>query len=167
MASLIKIIPLAVLTFFFSSPAGAVTYPASPSDMPEYTLLSAPETALPVRVKPGKPETIHLDEDAARVIVDQKPKNMSAIIYDSRSIVLFPHKTAGGAHFTVFGKDGKPIMARYAVIDNPGKKYIRLHQVCGTGHDSSCQKTNVYFCPNFCYETKLVGAVAAQTAALK
>lgn len=166
MASLIKLLSFALLTFFGPLHAQAVTYPASPSAMPEYTLLSAPQTSLPVRIKPGKPETVHLDADAGRVIVDDKPKNISATIYDSRSIVLFPHNTTGGAHFTVFGKDGKPIMARYAIINDPEKKYIRLHQVCKTGHDSACDRTDVYFCPNFCYQTHLVGA-AAQTAAAK
>jgi hypothetical protein len=56
-------------------------------------------------------------------------------------------------------------MARYVVIGDPLKKYIRLHQVCKSGQDPSCDKTRVYFCPNLCYETRLVGA--AQPLALK
>ena len=171
MAFLIKIIPtvlpLVLLALFCPGRASAVTYSASPTDMPEYTLLSAPETGLPVRIKPGKPEIIHLKEDAGRVAIDDGPKNISAVIYDNRSIVLFPHSVNGGAHFTVFGRNGKPFMARYAVIGNPDKKYIRVHQACKTGHDPSCENDSVYFCPNLCYETQLIGAAAAQTATSK
>jgi Flp pilus assembly secretin CpaC len=164
MAFLIKIITLVLLTFG-SAQAEVVTFPASLADMPEYTLLSAPETALPIRIKPGKPETVHLTEEVGRVVVNDKPENISAIIYDERSIVLFPHKAAGGAHFTVFGKDGKTLMSRYALVGAPDKKYVRMHKICKAGSEFSCQKTTVYYCPNFCYETQLVGAAAVQTVA--
>ena len=94
MASLIKIIPaalpLVLLALFFPDYAGAATYSASLTEMPEYTLLSAPETGLPVRIKPGKPEIIHLKEDAGRVAIDDEPKNISAVIYENISVCTRP-----------------------------------------------------------------------------
>lgn len=152
------------VAFGFMCAAGAYAAVTSVSmnDMPEYTLQSAPETALPVHVKPAKPQTVHLDADVGRVVIDQDRKNMTAWIYDTRSIILFPHTTTGGAHFTVYDKAGKPIMARYAVIGDPTKKYIRLHETCKEGHDASCEKTEVYFCPNLCYETRMISSAAPQ-----
>jgi len=149
------------LAFGFACAAGASTAVSSANtdDMPEYTFQSASETALPVHIKPGKPQTVHVDRDVGHVTIDGPRKNVSAFIYDSRSVILFPHGSSGGAHFTIYGKDGKPFMERYAVIGDPEKKYIRLHQTCANGSkDPSCEKTAIYFCPNLCYETRMVSA---------
>jgi len=163
--TLLSILHGALLVFCGAGCVWSAPFSANVNDMPEYTLASAPETALPVHVKPGKPQTVHLDSDAARVEVDGEPKNISAVIYDARSIIVFPHTAAGGGHFTVYGKDNKPFMARYVVVGDPLKKYIRLHQVCKKKQDPSCDKTSIYFCPNLCYETRLTDA--AQSTALK
>ena len=140
--------------------AAPALYSAAVSDMPEHTLSFAPQTELPIHVKPGKPQVVHLDADVGRVTVDDMPAHVSAVIYDSRSIILFPHSASAGAHITVFGKDGKPFMARYVVIDDPDKKYIRINQVCKNGHDAACEKTSIYYCPNLCYETRLISTAS-------
>jgi hypothetical protein len=143
----------------FAAPAAA---PATVTKMPEHTVFLAPETHTPIRVKPRKPQVVHLDADIGRTVVDDKPGSVSIITYGSRSVVLFPHSKQDTAHITIFGKDGKPLMARYVVIEDPNNKYIRMHQVCKKGQDDAeCKKTNIYYCPNLCYKTQLVGAAAS------
>ena len=51
-------------------------------------------------------------------------------------------------------------MARYVVIEDPAEKYIRIRQICKEGQSVNCEKSRVYYCPNLCYETKLVGVLA-------
>jgi hypothetical protein len=154
----IKIIPAALFVLLSLWPPFSF---AAPDDMPAFTVFSAPETHIPIRLRPGKPQVVHLEAEAGDVTVDDMPGNVSAVIYGPKSIVLFP-RAAGGAHFTVLGKNGETLMARYVVINGPPQKYFRLRQVCREGAAAGCAKDRVYYCPNLCYETTLVGALAGQ-----
>jgi hypothetical protein len=55
-------------------------------------------------------------------------------------------------------------MARYVIIADPAQKYIRLHQVCRKGASAPCEKTVVYYCPNFCYQSHVIDASNAALA---
>jgi hypothetical protein len=125
--------------------------------MPEYTLFSAPETHLPLHLKPGKPQIVHLDTEVTDVTVDDKPSQVAAVVYSKTSIALFP-RDAGAAHITARGKDGTPVMARYVVISPPAEKYVRLHHTCRKENDAACENTYVYYCPNLCYRTRIVAS---------
>jgi Flp pilus assembly secretin CpaC len=148
-----------------TSPRAAPTITAE-KDIPKYTLFSAPETDLPIRLRPKKPQVVHLNSEVGDVKVDDMPSNVSAIIYGKNSVVLFAHNI-GGAHFTVFGKDGSPLMARYVIVSNPGEKYARILLACKNAGDIDCDKTHVYYCPNLCYKTRIVSAVPPNAAISK
>lgn len=149
----------ALLALFLVCPCigHAASHPALTATMPEHTLFSAPETHLPLRLRPGKAQVVRLDSEVGDVTVDDMPKNITAVVYEKTSIALVPHNP-GAAHFTVFGKDGKPLMARYVVIAENAQKYARIHQTCRKETDVDCEKTYVYYCPNLCYKTHIVGA---------
>lgn len=166
--SLIKTIPsiflalcVVALSFTPAGNAGATT-PAAPvkkQDMPEYFTFSAPETDLPLRLKLTpflKSQIVHLNAEVGSVTVDEMTEHVTAVVYDKTSVALFP-KSPGAAHITVFGKNGLPIMARYAIVLAPAEKYVRVRQRCKKETDVSCKNTYVYYCPNLCYKTHLVG----------
>jgi hypothetical protein len=169
------LVPLAVLLAYLCIDYAGATSIAPPpaaataTAMPEYTILSAPETDIPLRLKISafkKPQMVHLDSEVGEVAVDGMPIHVTAVKYDGKSIALFP-RSPGVSHITVFGKNGAPIMARYVIVADPAKKYIRLRLTCKKETDAGCRKSAVYFCPNLCYETRLVGAAAYQLATSK
>ena len=137
---------------------------ASAVDMPEYAIFSAPETHMPVRLRLGKPQIVHLDAAVGDVTVDGLPQNVTAVAYGEKSIVLIPHNL-GAAHITILGKNGEPLMARYAiVVAVAADKYVRIHQTCKKTTGADCEKKHVYYCPNLCYETRLVNSTTGQAA---
>jgi len=156
-----------VLLFIFghtSSMAADGAPSPSLANIPEHTLHSAPETDLPIRLKLSKkPQFLHLNADVRDVTVDEdgKPAHISAVRYDSRSIALLG-RSKGAAHITVFGKNGAPIMSRYVIVADPTDKYIRMHLTCKKGDPTPCDKTRIYFCPNFCYETQVIRTTSNQ-----
>jgi hypothetical protein len=158
MLSLIKKIVAAIMAAAAFSSAPAVGAP-DPLAMPEYTVVTAPETGLPLRVKPGKPQVEYLTTDAARAVVDDKPAVLNVIMQGTRSFVLLPRSKSGAAHITIYDHAGKPLLARYVVINEPEKKYVRLRKTCTSG--TSCATTHVYFCPNLCYQTTIASASAS------
>lgn len=155
---------LSVISFAFyyaGSAASASPPPQAEKAIPEHTLFIAEETDTPLRLKPRKPIVVRLDKEVSKVTVDDKPAHVTAVVYDRTSIALIP-KGAGAAHITVYGKNGDPIMARYVIIADPAEKYIRLRQTCRKGGGISCERERVYYCPNLCYETRLVEATAPE-----
>lgn len=150
------------LIFFFSlSEAHGEAPPASLADIriPQYTLAAAPETHLPVRVKPRKSQVVHLDFDVGHVTIGEGRENVAAVPYTKTSVALVPAK-AGVAHMTVFDKNGKARMSRYIVVSEPAEKYVRILQTCRKGQgDATCASPapSTYYCPNLCYKTRLVG----------
>lgn len=150
---------LLLLVASYTQPSAAPVPPGLPT-MPEYTVIAAPETATPFRVKPGKPQIMPLEADGFRAVVTGGAGNLSAIMRDKRSVILFPRATPGAAHVTVFGANGRPVMARYVVISAPEEKYVRLRQAesAACGKDDACGRSTVYFCPNLCYQAALAAA---------
>ncbi len=136
--------------------------PAQAVDMPEFTIAAATETHAPVRLRPGKPQIIRLDARIGSVAVEGMSERVTAVGYDEKSVALVP-RNIGVSHLTVFDKDGAPLMARYVVVAEAPTKYIRIRQTCKKAGVANCEKIQVYYCPNLCYETRIVGAYPATT----
>ena len=141
-------------------PAGIM--PAQAAAAPEYDISEGEETHPMIRLTPDKPQIVHLDSDARSIIVGN-PAHLNAIMDSVRSIVLIP-RDPGATHLTVIGQNGKPIMERYVIVASPADKYIRIRRNCnGAGLNSNnCAPTSIFFCPDMCYETKVMGSALGQ-----
>lgn len=122
---------------------------------PEHKVEAAAETHLPIRLKPGKYQVVELSGEFGHATVDDTPANVTVVPYSHNSAALYP-KGEGASHVTIYGKDGAVLMARYVMVAAPEQRYIRLHEVCRPGTGPACDKTIVYYCPNFCYETHVI-----------
>ncbi len=122
---------------------------------PQYQVYSAPETDLPIHIKPGKYQTVPIPEELGTAVVDDGASKITAVPYANKQVALYPHGE-GAAHVTLYGKNGKVLMARYVVVATPEVKYIRLHRICKKGQTGQCEKTDVYYCPNLCYESRVI-----------
>ncbi len=109
------------------------------------------ETHPILRLTPDKSEIVHLDAEAASVIVGN-PNHINVMLDTSRTLVVVPRQE-GASHFTVIGKDGSVLMQRHAIVASPKENYVRIRRSCAnSGRGSSCQETSVYFCPDMCHE---------------
>lgn len=125
--------------------------------MPEHSVAAgAEETHPPLRLRPGRPEIVRLEEPVGDVAVKGTRKQLTAIAYGSKTVALFPGR-AGASHITIRGKDGRPIMSRYVFIAELGSKYLRIRHACGKKAPSrACGGVRVYYCTNVCYETHVM-----------
>jgi hypothetical protein len=142
--------------------AAAEPAPVPESDVREYMALPAAETHPPLRLRPRKPQLVRLPREAGNIKVQEMSGRISAVSYGDKSIAIVP-SNAGSAHITVTDSKGAVVMARYIiVVDDPAQKYIRIRQTCGQTPSEGCEKARVYYCPNLCYETHVVGAMPNQ-----
>lgn len=102
-----------------------------------------------LRLTQDKSELVHLDKDAASVIVGN-PNHISVLLDTPDTLVIVPRAT-GASHFTVIGKDGGIIMQRHVIVGGPKERYVRVRRSC-RANDRGCQPTSVYFCPDMCHE---------------
>jgi hypothetical protein len=153
-----------VLAAALNAPAGAATgHIFDPQGVPEHTVSAGAETDLPLRLRPRKYLVIDLKEPVGHAEVDN-PGKVTVVPYGFRSVAVYPHEE-GAAHFTIYGRDGKVLMARYAVVATIEKKYVRLHQICKGTSGPGCGRTVTYYCPNFCYQTRVAAAPAEKSPA--
>lgn len=122
---------------------------------PQHQINLANETDLPLRLKPGKYQVVPINAEFGSATVDDGAAKLTIVPYSKNSVAFYPHGE-GAAHAVIYGKDGKVIMARYVVIADPSKQYIRLRENCKKPGDANCGRTLVYYCPNFCYETRVI-----------
>lgn len=109
------------------------------------------ETHPPVKLTPDKSELIHLEKDAASIIVGN-PFHLSVVMDNTKLLVLVA-KEPGATHMTVLDKEGEIIMQRHVIVASPKQKYVRVRRNCAGGDD--CQATSVYYCPGMCHEVIL------------
>lgn len=146
-----------------------VTAPAPSSDlMPPVTPQSAAapsesadaDTHPTLNLMPDKSELVHLDREAASVVVGNS-SSITVMLDSPRLAVVIP-RAAGATYFSILDKDGNVIMQRHVVVAAPKKNYVRVRRSCAnaaTGKD--CKPTSVYFCPDMCHE---IGAASANGA---
>ncbi len=109
--------------------------------------------AEPIRIALDSSKIIHLEQDAASVIVNN-PRNIGVALDNPRLLVLMP-KQPGTTFFTILDASGKTILERRVIVTGTQKKYIRVRRMCGTGNDS-CVPSSYYYCPDGCYEVNPV-----------
>ena len=163
LSAAILVCPAAVLAQTAHTAVGA----GMPSaQIPEYDMSSQGEETHPmIRLTPDNPLIVHLDSDARSIMVGN-PAHLNAILDTTKSIVLIP-RDPGATYLTVIGKDGKVIMQRHVIVAAPAEKYIRIRRSCaGAGSNgAACVETSMYYCPDMCYETKILSSTLGQPAA--
>lgn len=155
--------PVAVLAQTGNTAVGAGMPPAQTAHIPEYDLSSQGEETHPmIRLTPDNPLIVHLDSNARSLMVGN-PAHLNAILDTVRTVVLVP-RDPGATYLTVIGKDGKVIMQRHVIVAAPAEKYIRIRRNCaGAGSNSAaCVETSMYYCPDMCYETKIISSTLGQ-----
>lgn len=115
-----------------------------------------------LHLSPDRSELIHLDADAATVVLGN-PNHLSILAENARTLILVP-KAAGATYFTVLGRGGHILMQRHVVIAGPSQKYVRIRRSCNTSTAKNCQATQVYYCPDMCHEIMMEGATATGAA---
>jgi hypothetical protein len=144
-----------------TAPAGV--FPAQAANAPEFDLTPAEETHPMLRLTPDKPQIVHLTAPAHSVIVGN-PAHLNAIMDSAKTLVLVP-RDPGATYFTVIGQDGKVLMERYVIVAGPADKYIRIRRSCAAAGSGTCVQTSVYYCPDMCYETGIMGSAQGQPSA--
>ncbi len=114
------------------------------------------ETHPTLNLTPDKSQLVHLDRDAASVVVGN-PEYARVLIDNPRLAVVIPRKS-GATYFTVLDKDGNVIMQRHVIVAAPKKNYVRVRRSCiNAAEGKACQPTSVYFCPDMCHEVGAAG----------
>ena len=119
---------------------------SSPS-MPNYFS----ETHPLLHLTPDKSEILHLDAEAASIVIGN-PAHVNVLLDTPKTLIVVP-RAEGASHFTVIGKDGNTLMQRHVVVGGSKENYVRIRRSCANAANSSnCRATSVYFCPDMCHE---------------
>jgi Flp pilus assembly secretin CpaC len=106
-----------------------------------------------LRMTQDKSEMLHLDAEAASVVVGN-PNHISVLLDTPDTIIVVP-RAAGASHFTVTGKDGSILMQRHVIVGGQTEQYVRIRRSCnGPAGGDQCQKMSTYFCPDTCHEVQ-------------
>ncbi len=107
-----------------------------------------------ISISPDKPQVVHLDQNAASVIVGS-PKYASVVL-DNPSTLLIVPRAPGSTSLTVLNKKGEIIMERRLIIGATGDKYVRIRRAC-TPSMGGCEPSSTYYCPDGCHEVGMEG----------
>lgn len=102
-----------------------------------------------IRLTPNESKIIHLNKDAASVIV-ANPVHASVFLDTPKIVVIVP-ATPGATSFTVLDRDGNTIMRRDIIVSDRKNKYVRIQRICN-GSMEGCVPSSVYYCPDGCYQ---------------
>lgn len=113
------------------------------------------DDAAPLRLTMDQTKVIHLQQDAANVILNN-PEHASVDIDNPRLLLVTPHEP-GATSMIVLDKDGEEILQQDIIVTNVQQKYVRIRRMCGAGGDS-CAPTSYAYCPDGCYEVTAIPA---------
>ena len=131
-----------------AAPADASFPPPPPASFNEATL-GLPEEDAPVRISPSKSEILHLERDAASVIVSNPAH--AAVLLDSPRVLIVLPRAPGATSFTVLDSAGETILEKKVLVSSGSEPYVRVRKVCGSGA-GDCSANSYYYCPDGCYE---------------
>jgi hypothetical protein len=103
----------------------------------------------PLRLTMDQTRLVHLDQDAASVIV-ANPGHVSVSLDNPRLLIVTPHD-AGATSMIVLDGEGKTILEQDIIVTNVQQKYVRIKRMCAGG-DASCVEKSYTYCPDGCYE---------------
>lgn len=115
-----------------------------------------------LRLTPDKIHVIHLDRNAASVLVGNA-KHLAAMTETPRQILLIP-RAPGATEFRALDAQGKVIMARAVIVAAPQQDYVRVRRMCAKD-DMKCQEYSVFYCPDMCH-TVATTSLQQPTAAI-
>lgn len=129
--------------------SGVQSAPPPPASFNETLAETSSNFNEAVRISPGKSEIIHLEQDAASIIVSNPAH--AAIMLDSPRVLIVLPRAPGATSFTVLDSSGKTIMEKKVIVSNGREPYVRVRKIC-TGGDPACAPSSYYYCPDGCYE---------------
>lgn len=112
-----------------------------------------------IRLTPDKTKILHLDQDAASVVV-ANPAHASVLMDSPRLLVIMPREP-GTTSFTVLDAAGAAIMERSVIVTATEPKYVRVRRMCDG--QQGCEASSYFYCPDGCYEVTPVPGDTAQT----
>ncbi len=107
-------------------------------------------TAPAIKLTPDKSEIIHLEREAASIVVGN-PNHLNVMAENAKTLVLVG-RLPGATHFMALDKNGDTIMQRHVIVASPKDKYVRIRKSCAKGGVKNCTETQVYYCPDMCHE---------------
>jgi hypothetical protein len=114
----------------------------------------------PIRVTPDKSELLHLEKEAATIIVGN-PEHANILMDNPKLLVVVP-KMPGATYFTILDDDGKIVMQRHVIVASPRDKYVRIRRNCelpaapgNSAEIKDCKPIRVYYCPDMCHEVAI------------
>ena len=147
--------PASLQVMAISSPAliepaaGQAEYPPPPPASFNETLAETTNAMTDaIRISPSKSEVVHLDQDAASVIVSNPAH--AAIMLDSPRVLIVLPRAPGATSFTVLDAAGRTIMERKVIVSNGREPYVRVRKICSGATD--CAASSYFYCPDGCYE---------------
>lgn len=105
----------------------------------------------PIRMSPDGPAVIHLEEDAASLIIGN-PAHATAILENPRLIMLMPQQP-GATKIIALDRSGKAIFNRHVLVGGGKSGFIRINRACAVSSSAGCRPVAMYYCPDRCYET--------------
>jgi len=111
-----------------------------------------------LRLTMDKTEVLHLDRDAASIVVNN-PAHATVAMDNPRLLVVTPHE-AGATSLIVLDGSGGVILQRDIIVSNVKSKYMRVRRACGA-NDAGCAAAAYAYCPDGCYEVTPVPAPAS------
>jgi hypothetical protein len=108
-----------------------------------------------IRLTPDKTQIVHLQQDAASVIVTN-PAHASVLLDSPRLLVVMP-RVPGTTSFTVLNDKGQTITEKTVIVTALAKpKYVRIRRMCDQAGSGACTPTAYFYCPDGCYEVMTV-----------
>ena len=115
------------------------------------------EHLAPLQLTTDQTKIIHLQQDAANVIINN-PEHTSVALESPRLLIIKPHQP-GTTSMIVLDSEGRTILQQDIIVTNVQRKYVRIRRMCNAS-DSSCTATSYDYCPDGCYEVTAVPANA-------
>lgn len=109
-----------------------------------------------LRLTPNKNKIIHLEQDAASVIVTN-PVHASVMLDTPRLMIVQPRQP-GTTEMIVLNNKGETILQKDIIVTAGAKpSYVRIRNICGDS-GGACTPASYFYCPDGCYEISTVGA---------
>lgn len=120
-----------------------------PPDFNEALAAAAGDMDDAVRLSPSKSEILHLEQDAASVIVSNPAH--AAVMLDSPRVLIILPRAPGATSFTVLDRKGNTILEKKVIVSSGREPFVRVRKICNNA-SGDCAASSYYYCPDGCYE---------------
>jgi hypothetical protein len=141
-----------------TGPKAIGSTPVQMKDVVDYERTPSESTHHMLRLAMGRSKAVHVDQPVASVKIDN-PERIEVFVSGGDTLNVLARKQPGIAHFVAKGKDGKVVMSRDVVVGDKSMRYVRVRDACaGDAASAACGSPQLYFCPDQCFEMKLMDA---------